>query len=76
MDIDQDIELDFPAIKNRLVGAGCEDLLEVLLEESCYKKNGKINKSALCRRLNITAGELNNQLRTCQSVLEEYGGTM
>lgn len=56
--------LEFEEIVGRLDNMGWGELVSMLLEKDseAYTKNGRLNKSAICRKLDISNKELENAL--------------
>jgi len=56
--------LEFEEVASRLQGFGWGNLLELLLDPDsiAYTKNGRLNKSAICRELSISSKELDEAL--------------
>lgn len=56
--------IEFKEIVGRLEGRGWGRLVQILLEKDsvAYTKNGRLNKSAICRELKMSNKELENAL--------------
>lgn len=56
--------LEFDEIHSRIEALGWGPLLRMLMEKDsiAYTKNGRLNKSSICRKLNLTNKELDSAL--------------
>ena len=57
-------KVEFEEINRRLNSRGLGPFLEILMEKDseAYTKSGRLNKSAICRKLGFTNKELENAL--------------
>jgi hypothetical protein len=53
----------------KLIDKGYGELIDVLLMDDSYTKKGRLNKSAVCRKLGWKPKQLEDALNECKSLL-------
>ncbi len=53
----------------KLIDKGYAQLIDVLLMDDSYTKKGRLNKSAVCRKLDWKPKQLEDALRECKLIL-------
>lgn len=51
---------------------GYGEIIQAIMDGEVYTKKGKINKSALCRKCNISLKDYHHAIEEIQSILKHY----